>query len=153
MSRLWQPRETRLLSEWVAKNYPKDRVMFRVRLGRPPTWAMAAIAKGAPPEIYKIYQRWADAIIIRKKELILIEAKIKPDPGVISQINLYAQLIPKTEDLLDFKDLPIRKVILMAMRDLEIEELASDQEIEVIIYSPPWVTAYLKEIKKYRERY
>lgn len=153
MSRLWQPRETRLLSEWVAKNYPDDRVMFRVRLGRPPPWATASIARGAPPKIYKIYQRWADAIIIRIKELILIEAKIKPDPGVISQINLYAQLIPKTEELSEYGDLPVRKVILMAMRDTEIEELAAADNIDIQVYTPTWVTEYLKEIKKYRERH
>ena len=153
MSRLWQPRETRLLSEWVAKNYPNDRAMYRVRLGRPPSWAAPSIAEGAPPEIYKIYQRWADAIIIREKELILVEAKIRPAPGVISQINLYAQLLPKTAEMAQFMDRPIRKIILMAMRDPEVEELAAVDGIEIQIYSPDWVNDYLKEIRKYRERY
>ena len=153
MSRLWQPRETRLLSEWVAENFPEDRVMYRVRLGEYPEWAKTAIAKGAPREIYKIYQRWADAIVLREKELIIIEAKIRPDPGVISQIKLYEQLLPKTEAFADFRDYPIRLIVLMAMRDLEVEEMAEGLGIEVHIYTPPWVIAYLKEIKKYRERY
>lgn len=153
MSRLWQPRETRLLSEWVAKKYPEDKVMFRVRLGRPPAWAAASIAAGTPPEIYKIYQRWADAIIIREKELILIEAKIRPIPGVVSEINLYAQLIPKTPDLAEFMDRPIRKVILLAVRDPEITELASVDNIEVEIFTPDWVNEYLKERRKYKDRY
>lgn len=153
MSRLWQPRETRLLSEWVAKNYPEDKVMFRVRLGRPPAWAEASIAEGAPPEIYKIYQRWADAIIIREKELILIEAKIRPIPGVVSEINLYAQLIPKTPELAEFMDRPIRKLILMAVWDPEITELASVDNIKVEIYNPSWVIEYLKEHRKYKGKH
>lgn len=153
MSRLWQPRETRLLSEWIVKTFPNDKVIYRVRLGQPPGWAKTSIDGGAPPEIYKIYQRWADAIIITPKELILIEAKIKPDPGVISQINLYEQLLPKTPELQEFMDLPTRKVLLMAQRDLDVEELARTQDIEIQYYSPPWVTDYLKEIHRYRERY
>lgn len=153
MSRLWQPRETRLLSEWVAKKYPEDRVMYRVRVGRPPSWALVSIAEGAPPEIYKIYQRWADAIIIREKELILIEAKVRPIPGVVSEINLYAQLIPKTPELAEFMDRPIRKVILMAVQDPEITELAAVDNIEVHIYTPPWVIEYLKEHRKYKGKH
>lgn len=153
MSKLWQPRETRLLSEWVNKHYPDDRVMFRVRLGRPPNWAEKSIAEGAPANMYKIYQRWADAIIIREKELILIEAKIRPIPGVVSEINLYAQLIPKTPEFDEFTDRPIRKLILLAMRDPEIIELAAADGIEVQIYTPAWVIEYLKEHRKYKERY
>jgi len=153
MSKLWQPRETRLLSEWVAKKYPDDRVMFRVRLGRPPSWAAKSIAEGAPPEMYKIYQRWADAIIIREKELILIEAKIRPIPGVVSEINLYYQLIPKTPEFAEFMNRPIRKIILLAMRDPEIIELAAMDDIEVVIYTPDWVIEYLKEHRKYSGRH
>lgn len=126
--------------------------MFRVRLGQYPTWAKNAIEEGVPVEIYKIYQRWADAIVIRDLEVIIIEAKIKPEPGVISQINLYAQLFPKTPQFSSLVHLPIRKVILMAMKDQEIEELALDAGIEIEYYSPPWVTEYLKEIHKYRGR-
>ena len=152
MTRLWQPRETRLLSEWVSKNYSDSRVFYRVRLGSYPSWAQKAINNGAPAAIYKIYQRWADAIVITDKELILIEAKIKADPGVISQINLYEQLLPKTESFQQFRDLPIRKLILMAQSDPEVELLAQRENITVKIFSPPWVTDYLKEIRKYRER-
>ena len=152
MTRLWQPRETRLLSEWVSKNYSDSRVFYRVRLGSYPSWAQKAINKGAPAAIYKVYQRWADAIVITDKELILIEAKIKADPGVISQINLYEQLLPKTESFQQFRDLPIRKLILMAQSDPEVELLAQRENITVKIFSPPWVTDYLKEIRKYRER-
>jgi len=152
MTRLWQPRETRLLSEWVSKNYSDSRVFYRVRLGSYPSWAINSINKGAPAAIYKVYQRWADAIVITDKELILIEAKIKADPGVISQINLYEQLLPKTESFQQFRDLPIRKLILMAQSDPEVELLAQRENITVKIFSPPWVTDYLKEIRKYRER-
>jgi len=106
-----------------------------VRLGSYPSWAINSINKGAPAAIYKVYQRWADAIVITDKELILIEAKIKADPGVISQINLYEQLLPKTESFQQFRDLPIRKLILMAQSDPEVELLAQRENITVKIFS------------------
>lgn len=152
MTRLWQPREARLISEWISKTYPDDVVMYRVRLGGPPTWAIPSIADGVPEEIYMIYQRWADAIIVRKIELIIIEGKIRLAPGVISQIKLYEQLLPKTPRFSEFKELPIRLIILTAMRDPEVELLAASEGIEIVVFSPDWVIDYLKEIKRYRER-
>jgi len=152
MTRLWQPRETRLLSEWMSKTYPDDTVMYRVRLGEFPAWARPGIERGAPAEIYMIYQRWADAIVLRKTEILIIEAKIRLEPGVISQIKLYGQLLPKTATFSEFKELPIRLIILTAMRDLEVEALAASEGIEIAVFSPDWVIDYLKEIKRYRER-
>ena len=153
MPRLWQPRESRLLAEWIREFYPNDRVKYRVRLGPYPYWAKPSIETGVSPEIYKIYQRWADAIIIRPNEIIIIEAKIKPDPGVISQINLYALLLPKTPELSEYKDRPIRKIVLLALRDVEVEELAERENIEIQYYAPNWVNDYLKEQRRYRERF
>lgn len=152
MTRLWQPRETRLLSEWVSQTFTEDTVMYRVRLGGPPAWAQASIENGAPAGIYTVYQRWADAIIIRKTDLIIIEAKIRLEPGVISQIKLYERLLPKTAAFYKFRELPIRLIILAAMRDPEVEAMAASEGIEVVVFSPDWVVDYLKEIKRYRER-
>lgn len=126
--------------------------MYRVRLGMPPTWAIPSIKDGVPAEIYMIYQRWADAIVIRATDIIIIEGKIRLGPGVISQIKLYEQLLPKTPRFFEFKELPIRLIILTAMRDPEVEALAASEGIEVVVFSPDWVIDYLKEIKRYRER-
>lgn len=153
MTRLWQPRETRLLSEWISQTFTEDTVMYRVRLGGPPSWAIPSIEMGAPAEIYMVYQRWADAIVIRKTDLIIVEAKIRLEPGVISQIKLYAQLLPKTAAFYKFKELPIRLIILAAMRDPEVEAMAASEGIELVVFSPDWVIDYLKEIKRYKERY
>lgn len=153
MTRLWQPRESRLLSEWIQKTYPENKVMYRVRLGPYPGWAQKMIEEGVPSELYKIYQRWADAIIILQNEVILVEAKIKANPSVIGQIILYATLLPKTPELSSIKDMPIRKLILTALRDPDVEELAKTFGIEIAVYAPTWVIDYLKELRKYRERY
>lgn len=152
MTRLWQPRESRLLAEYLAQKYPKDTVMYRVRLGQLPAWAASSISEGVPADIYKVYQRWADAIVITKTHLILMEAKIKPDPGVISQIMLYNQLIPKTEALQQHRSLKRLNVLLIAQRDSEVEELARNNNITIEYFSPTWVKDYLIEIRKYRLR-
>jgi len=153
MTRLWQPRESRLLAEYLAQKYPKDTVMYRVRLGQTPAWAASSISEGVPAEIYKAYQRWADAIIITQTHLILMEAKIKPEPGVISQILLYDQLIPKTYALDQYKKLQRSNILLIAQHDPEVEELARKNNITVEYFNPAWVTDYLIEIRKYRLRY
>lgn len=152
MTRLWQPRESRLLAEYLASKYKNETVMYRVRLGQPPIWATPSIQGGAPDNIYKVYQRWADAIVITKTTLILIEAKIKPDPGVISQILLYDQLIPKTDTLQQYGKLRRENILLIAQHDSEVEDLARSHKITIEYFSPTWVIDYLKEIGKYSGR-
>jgi len=152
MTRLWQPRESRLLAEYLAQKYKDDIVMYRVRLGQLPAWSSKSIQEGVPANIYMVYQRWADAIVITKTTLILIEAKIDPAPGVISQILLYDQLIPKTDTLRQFNKLKRLNVLLIAQHDSEVETLAQSHGITVEYYSPSWVTDYLKEIGKYKLR-
>ncbi len=126
--------------------------MYRVKLGQIPAWSSKSISEGAPADLYKVYQRWADAIVITKTHLILIEAKIKPDPGVISQILLYDQLIPKTDHLRQYSKLRRLNILLLAQHDSEVEELARNNNIEVQYFSPPWVKDYLIEIRKYSLR-
>jgi len=93
-----------------------------------------------------VFNRWADAIVIMPDRIVLIEGKILPQLGVISQLNAYARLLPKTPYLAEHKDKPIEKVLVCAIHDPMVAQLAREEGIRVVIYRPLWITAYLKHL-------
>ena len=76
--------------------------------------------------------------------LILIEGKILPQPGVISQLKLYEELIPKTPELFEHRGKPIEKVLVCAIEDRLISELARREGVRVQIFHPAWIDEYMR---------
>jgi len=121
--------ESRLLYEWMVENYPDKPQWRRVRLGPYP--------KGHEEPIYGIVRRWIDGVV---------EAKIRPDPGALSQLELYAKLFPKTPEFSMFKDKPLELVFLTTKTDPEVEALAKEKGIRYVVYRPKWVEEYIREL-------
>jgi len=145
----WEPREMRYVAEWVTAKFPGARVIYRCRLGSLRPEAQLKGLTEAERKLYTVYKYWADAIVITEREIILVEGKLRPKPGVISQIELYLRLIPQTEELKPYAHLPRRVILLMATPEWYVIELAKEKGIEVIIWSPAWAEQYLKELGKF----
>ena len=84
--------------------------------------------------------------MIMPDRIVLIEGKILPQPGVISQLQLYERLLPKTPELAEHKDKPIEKVLLCAIPDPLLNTLCREAGIRVVVYRPKWITSYLKNL-------
>lgn len=140
----WQPREQRLVSEFVARFYPDNESRTHVHLGSAPPRFKGMFTKDTDTRLTGVFRRWADALILMPDRIILIEGKILPQPGVISQLELYAELIPKTVDLGEHKNKPVEKVLVCAIEDRLISELARRKGIKVRIFHPAWVDEYMK---------
>jgi len=142
-TRKYEPREMRLCGEFVREFFPGDRVKHQVRLGRP--------RPGASPSLIPIEYNWAaykrrpaaDALVIRPHEQVLIETYIKIDLGKVSQLQIYAKLLPNTPDADWDTTLPIRLMIVGALEDPTLTQHARDNGIEFRLYRPDWVNAYL----------
>ncbi len=146
--RKWQPREQRMLSEYMAEFFPEVRYQVRVRLGSPQPRAQGRFST-EEVKMLGVWRRWADALAyLPTNELLLIEAKIRPEPGVISQIKLYERLISHTPELLPYTAWPIRKRIVYAIPDAATFMLAREDNIEVVHYEPKWLGEYLNVLQK-----
>lgn len=91
-----------------------------------------------------VFRRWADALVFLPDRIVLIEGKILPQPGVLSQLSLYEELIPKTPELQEHWPKPIEKVLVCAIEDPLISELARRGGVRVVIFHPRWINNYLK---------
>ena len=140
-----------MVAEFLAMMYPQDWFETRVRLGAPKPAAPVSALTEAEKRMVGVWRRWADALVYRKDELILVEAAIRPDPGDISRLALYEMLIPLTPELKAHWDKPITKILVYALEDPATVTLARRSGIRCIHYAPPWLKAYL-DILMPRER-
>ena len=133
-----------MVSEYLAKHYPDYPTRTRVRVGSIHPELRPEQLTEPERRAVGVWRRWADAIVIMPDRLILIEAAIRPNPGDISQLELYEHLLPKTPELAEHKDKPIEKVLLFALEDPVIVSLARERGIQVVYFHPPWIDEYLK---------
>lgn len=149
--RKWQAREMKMVAEYLAKNYGRYETRTRVRVGSYPKALDHPDLKDGERRALGVWRRWADAIVIMPTKLVLIEAKIRPGPEAIAQLKLYKHLLPLTPELQDHKAKTIELVLLFALEDPVVEQLAKAEGIRVVYFKPRWVDEYL-EVLNPRER-
>jgi len=142
--RQWQPRELRMVSEFLAKYYPDYPYKMRVRLGSIHPDLAPEQLSDAEKRLVGVTRRWADCIVVMPDRLVLIEVAIRPSPGDISQLELYELLVPHTPELAEYASLPIEKLLVYAIEDPLVVAMARDRGIKAIYFKPDWVDEYLK---------
>ena len=140
----WQPREQRLVAEYIARFYPEHESRTHVHLGKVQPRLRGKYLDENAERMIGLFRRWADAVVLLPDRIVLIEAKILPQPGVLSQLELYARLLPKTPELADHKHKPIERVLVCAINDPEITAMAREQGVKVVTFKPAWLNGYLK---------
>ena len=120
-------KETDMLNAWLWEKHREDLQWRRVRLGVLPTKALA--------RMYMTMLRWADAIVVKEGIVYIIEAKLRPSPGAIGQLELYKKLFANTLEFTQYREYPIQMVLLASIPDLAIAELCSEKDIIFEIFS------------------
>ena len=120
-------KETDMLNAWLWEKHRTELQWTRKRVGVLPTKELA--------KMYSVLLRWVDAIVIHDGYVLIIEAKIRPMPGAIGQLELYEMLFPETPEFQAYKDWPIKLILLCAMPDLSMVQLCSQKGIEYEIFT------------------
>jgi len=133
-----------MVSEFLAKHYSQYPTKTRVRLGSISPALKPELLSGGELRALGVWRRWADAIVFLPDRLILIEAAIRPNPGDISQLELYEHLLPKTPEFAEYKGRKVEKMLLYALEDPVIVHIAREKGIKVVYFHPSWIDDYLK---------
>lgn len=150
--RNWQPREMRLVSEYLVKHYGKYTCKTRVRLGSIPVELIKPGMDAVELRMAGVWRRWADAVVIKPRKVVIIEAAIKPDPGDITKLQLYAKLFRHTPEFEPFANLPVALELVYALKDPVTLELARQAKIKVVYFKPAWVDDYLAILYPHERR-
>lgn len=129
--RKYEPRETRLINEWVKGNYPEALQWRLPRLG--------PIPGTEGDKYYKGLRRWCDYVIFVKDTVFIIEAKMRPKPEGLAELEVYDRLFPKTPEFKELWNKPRKLVYLTTKHDDIIAELSAEKNIEFVVYAPEWV--------------
>lgn len=137
--------ERRLVAEWAAARYPDRPKWFNQRLGAGP---VSAEEMGLSEEEWRASvgqrRRYADLLVLEGREVLVVEAKIVAEPGVVGQLALYADLVAHTPELVALRTVPVRQVLLCAREDPAVSIMARRAGVRVEIFSPLWVSDYLR---------
>ena len=135
----WYGIEARFVSHYIAENFPRCLTWKRVRLGP---------ARFTEEEkLYQILRRWADAVVFDGAKVYIIEAKIRPKPEGVAQLELYTRLFPQTPEFYQLRDMPVVGIYLTALTDKGIKELCEEKGFRYVVYQPDFIKEYF--LKKY----
>lgn len=129
-----------MVLEWVQKYHSHALQWRRVRVGPLP--------KTENSSFFSVLRRWADLVFVEDDIVYIVEAKVRPDPGALSQLKLYERLFPQTPEFSQLSNKQIKLVFLTSMEDKEVKKLAAELGIEYEVYRPAWLDAYIKEVIK-----
>lgn len=117
-----QQNEKKFLNAWLWKFHKSNPQWKRVRLGPVPNPEYA--------KMYSVILRWADAIFIEEGNLVIVEAKIRPNFGAVGQLLGYRMLVKATPEFENYVAWPVRLLLVSKYPDLAVTELCSKYGIE-----------------------
>ena len=135
---------TRLLHEWAQVQPFLEPPIYELRLGPTPLSANGYPLTPQVEAMLRVFNRYADLIGITDTELQVVEAKIFPDPGAISQLEHYLELVQSTSILRQHEGKRIQGVILVGLDDPWMAQRAAARGLRWTVYSPQWVSAYVQ---------
>jgi len=150
--RTWQPREMLMVQEWLVRTHPEDMKWTRVRVGQLAPEMLTPVGSEEEERAATGWRRWVDAIVITKEKVIMIEAAIRPNPGKISQLELYDELFEMTPEFKKYWGWKRELMILYAIEDPATVYLARKKGILCVRYVPDWLEAYLPLLFRREQR-
>lgn len=147
-----QLRERRLISEYIAEKFPKDRVIMGCPLGKPPERLVARLGMHKALRLTRGIRPEVDALVIQDHRLIMVEAKIRAWVDGIAKLPLYKSLVVTTPELEEYKNYPVEMRLCFPWYEETIETAAKNLNVILDVFHKPWIDEYLDELGKYWSR-
>ena len=138
--------EMRFVSAYLATFHPEDRCKMHVLLGAYPEPPKGTVLNKTEQLTLGCMRKWADAIVIAKDKLTLIEGKLiihRYFEG-LGQLQVYSRLVPQTPELQPYLDRPTECILLVPVEDPLVRTLCIENNIRMVIWRPLFVEEYLR---------
>jgi len=141
--------EPRWVSEYILAHYPDAESRPRCPLGPIPKEMEELYGPEKARRAYRPSRPEADALVILKDKLILIEGKIQKLSEGLSKLPMYKSLIPETPELQAYKTLPVEMHLLVVRPIPWVLVAAEKSGVKVVQWAPPWIIPIWEERDKY----
>jgi len=141
--RRYRPVHEAYLTEWLGLKFPPGTWRTSVKLGDMLIRPEASTLTPSERRLLLPFAAEADAIVLYKKTLWIIEAMVRHEPGAGEDLLKYKALVPYTSSLQPYKDWPIKLVILTPLELGWYEQFYRSLGIQVEYYAPPWIIEYI----------
>ncbi len=148
----WTPRELRYVSEYITHTFPNEKSIIRARLGSPSETLVDRFGLAKADAMMRPFKRWADAVVITKEKVIIVEAKLRGTVGAISQLEFYGHLFKETPEFAAYANRPVELRLVAPWVDPDAENFARSKGIVVMYFTPGWIAAYVDELKHYSSK-
>lgn len=136
--------ESLMVREFANKRYLNYLKWFRHEVG--------PYNPNDPVQKYSQLRRFCDLIIDVNDTLLIVEAKMKPSAGAISQLQTYMHLVKETPDLEYYADKPVVGMILTTWEDAAIKKVANQWGMLYEVYVPSFFDEWQKVmIERYKK--
>ncbi len=132
-----------LLHEWAALHRWDAGPWYETRLGPTPLLPGVVPVSPAIVAMMRRANRYADLVGVAGQAILVVEAKVVAEPGAISQLQHYVDLVRTTPLLAQYPGHTIQPVLVWAVDDPIIHQRAVANGIRVEIFAPSWVADYL----------
>jgi len=114
-----------------------------MRLGGVSVEDAAALPENVSTRVYTVTQRYADAILLFDDRVEIWEAKLIRPLTAVTQLQLYERLFKRTPEFAAYSDYDIDLHLLTPIRDPDLEDICTENEILIHYWEPEWVSEYL----------
>jgi hypothetical protein len=134
--RQYSQNEWRLLSWWLATYHQNAEILMNVRVG--PTAQMSGATPVGPIEVNasRLRNRWVDALFFENNQVSIVEAKMRPDPGIFSQLVHYARKFRIDPTFAQYVNTPLNLIALVYVDDPSVSIEAPWYGVQWVTYSP-----------------
>ena len=144
--------EMRMVAEYLRDNYPDDVVFMRLRLGTLEPDGGGQDLTEEERRMLGVFRRWADAVVVTPREVVLVEVSIRSDTGDPSKLVIYGRLARHTPELAEYLTRPLVLELVVAVEDPVVTQLAKELGIRTRVYRPPWLPEYLAQLHRRETR-
>lgn len=144
--------ETRMVSEYLLRNYGRFTFIMDVPLGKVDEALMASAGYQKAINTARPFRPRADAIVILPNYLVLVEAKIWNVVNGLAKLPLYKGLIPFTPELAQYMPRDILMELVVATTPSNLQIMARDHNVKLVVYNPEWLQEVADSMNKYWTR-
>ncbi len=149
MARKSRQVETRMLSEYLFKNYAKFSYIMDVPLGVVDEGIMASQGYQQAINMARPFRPRADAIVILPRYLLIVEAKVWNTVNGLAKLPLYKSLVTVTPELKQYMPREILMELVVGAAPSNLHIMADAHGIRLKIYNPSWLQEVVDGMNRY----